>query len=89
MSINPLNITVSTPKPGFWARLKLGGLALDVAKWAGELVHHIEPMAVLSIIGKVVELERTRRGTPGTEAARTARLVAWAVSWRGWIAERG
>ena len=75
MSINPLDITVSTPKPGFFARLKLGGLALDVAKWAGELVHHIEPMAVLSIIAKVVELERTRRGTPGVEKLRE--LLGW------------
>ena len=75
MSINPLDITVSTPKPGFFARLKLGGLALDVAKWAGELVRQIEPMAVLAIIGKVIELERMRRGVPGTEKLRE--LLDW------------
>lgn len=60
---------------GFFARLKLGGLALDVAQWAGELVRQIEPMAVLSIIGKVVELERTRRGIPGAEKLRE--LLTW------------
>ena len=75
MSINPFSITVTTPKPGFFARLKLGGLAVEVAQWTGELVRQIEPMAVLSIIGKVVELERTRRGTPGTEKMRE--LLGW------------
>jgi hypothetical protein len=75
MNINPFAITVTTPKPGLWARMKLGGLALDVAKWTGELVRQIEPMAVLSIIGKVVELERTRRGIPGAEKLRE--LLGW------------
>jgi hypothetical protein len=75
MNINPLAITVTTPKPGFFARLKLGGLAVDVMQWAGELVRSIEPMAVLSIIGKVVEIERTRRGTPGAEKLRE--LLDW------------
>ena len=75
MNINPFAITVSTPKPGLWARLKLGGLAIEVAQWAGELVRQIEPMAVLSIIGMVVELERTRRGSPGSEKLRE--LLGW------------
>ena len=75
MNINPFAITTTTPKPGLWARMKLGGLAIEVAKWASELVQHIEPMAVLSIIGKVVELERMRRGVPGTEKLRE--LLDW------------
>ena len=75
MNINPFAITTTTPKPGLWARMKLGGLAIEVAKWAGEMVLQMEPMAVLAIIGKVVELERTRRGIPGTEKLRE--LLDW------------
>ena len=58
MSINPLDITVRAPKLGWWDRLKLGGLAIDVAQWAGELVRQIDVGTLLAIIGKVVELER-------------------------------
>lgn len=75
MSINPLDITFRTPKLGFLDRLKLGGLALDVAKWVSELVRQIDVGTVLAIIGKVVELERNRRGIPGAEKLRE--LLGW------------
>lgn len=60
---------------GFFQRLKLGGLALDVARWAGDLIRQLDPAAVLAIIIKVVELERTLRGIPG--AQKLAKLLAW------------
>jgi hypothetical protein len=75
MNINPFAITTSTPKPGLWARMKLGGLALDLARWTGEVVKSLDPMAVLTVIGKVVDLERNRRGTPGVE--KLQELLAW------------
>ena len=50
---------------GFFARLKLGGLALDAMQWASDIVRSIEPAAALAIIMKMVELERDMRGTPG------------------------
>jgi hypothetical protein len=74
---NILNVRTKAKEQdmGFLQRLKLGGLALEVAQWAGDLVRQIDVGTVLAIIGKVVELERNRRGIPGAEKLRE--LLGW------------
>jgi hypothetical protein len=74
---NPFDIRVRPKEPavGFIERFKLGGLALDVARWVGNLVRQIEPAAVLSIIVKVLDIERNSRGIPG--AQKLEQLLSW------------
>lgn len=60
---------------GVLQRLKLGALALDAAKWAADVVRSIDAAAALSIVGKIVEIERERRGTPGQ--IKLNELIAW------------
>lgn len=59
----------------FIDRFRLGGLALDVARWAGDVARSFDGAAVLALIVKVVEIERTRRGIPG--AQKLGELLEW------------
>lgn len=56
-------------------KLKLGGLALSVAQWAADMVRKFDIGVVLAVVGKVVEIERDRRGVPGTDKLRE--LLGW------------
>ena len=58
-----------------WTKWKLGALALDAMRWAGDVVRSIDASAALAIVMKMVELERDMRGTPGQIKLNT--LIAW------------
>lgn len=58
-----------------FTKWKLGGYALGVLEWAGDVARSIDPEAALRIAFKVVELERERRGIPG--AQKLSELLEW------------
>ena len=62
-----------------WSKWQLGGKALDVLRWARDLASTVDPMAVLTALNKIVELERSfPRGGRGQEKA--AALLQWFTS---------
>jgi hypothetical protein len=58
-----------------WERWKLGAKALEVARWAGDIARNLDPSAVLALVFKVIEIERTMRGIPGADKLRA--LLDW------------
>ena len=60
---------------GWFAKLKLGALALDVATYVKDVAASIEPEAALRVAFKIIELERERRGVPG--ALKLNELLEW------------
>ena len=60
---------------GWFAKLKLGALALDVVNYVKDLALSVDPDAVLRVAFKVIEIERERRGTPG--AQKLSELLEW------------
>lgn len=61
------------------SKWQLGGKALDVLRWARDLASTVDPMAVLTALNKIVELERSfPRGGRGQEKA--AALLQWFAS---------
>lgn len=50
---------------GFFSKLKLGALAVDVVEWARDVIKTLDFDALLRITQHVVEIERTMRGQPG------------------------
>ncbi len=61
------------------SKWQLGGKALEVLRWARDLASTVDPMAVLTALNKIVELERSfPRGGRGQEKA--AALLQWFTS---------
>ena len=60
----------------FFARLKIGAIALDVAQWAADVARSIDPAAVLQIAFKVLAIQTEHASKPGSE--RLSILLAWA-----------
>ena len=58
-----------------FAKWKLGGYALGVLQWAGDVARSIDPEAALRVAFKVIEIERERRGVPG--AQKLTELLEW------------
>ena len=62
-----------------WAKWDLGSKAFAVLSWAKDLAREVDPLAVLQVLQKVVDLERRfPRGGRGQEKA--AALLQWFVS---------
>lgn len=72
---NILKTKVKEPDMGWFAKLRLGALALDVAGYVRDVVSSIDPEAALRVAFKVVEIERERRGIPG--AQKLTELLEW------------
>lgn len=58
-----------------FTKWKLGGYALGVLQWAGDVARSIDPEAAFRVAAKVIEIERERRGTPG--AQKLNELLEW------------
>lgn len=58
-----------------FAKWKLGGYALGVLQWAGDVARSIDPEAALRLAWKVIEIERERRDQPG--AMKLSELLQW------------
>ena len=58
-----------------FTKWKLGGYALGVLQWAGDVARSIDPEAALRVAFKVIEIERERRGVPG--AQKLTELLEW------------
>lgn len=58
-----------------FAKWKLGGFALSVLSWAGDVARSIDPEAAFRVAAKVIEIERERRGIPG--AQKLTELLQW------------
>jgi hypothetical protein len=81
---------------GIWDRLKLGGISLQVARYAAQLAMKIGAEAVEAVIAEVARLERQERNLTGrqkfdrladyllkhlADAAREIDLVSLLVEW--------
>lgn len=60
----------------FFAKLKIGAIALDAARWAADVAHHIDPAAALRVAFKVLEIQSSHANVPGAD--RLLVLLAWA-----------
>jgi len=81
---------------GFWDRIKLGGIGLQVARYAGQLALKIGTDALQAILAEVARLEREEPSLTGrqkfdkladyllahlSEAAKEIDLVSLLVQW--------
>lgn len=58
-----------------FTKWKLGGYALGVLQWAGDVARSIDPEAAFRVAAKVIEIERERRDQPG--AMKLSELLQW------------
>ena len=58
-----------------FAKWKLGAIALSVLNWARDVAQSIDPEAAFRVAAKVIEIERERRGIPGTQ--KLNELLEW------------